>query len=81
VRSDEGARLWVDGRLVVDDWGPHAEHAARGVVALVAGQRYPIVVEYRDVSGAALVRLLWSAPGVPRQVVPAASLFPGSARG
>ena len=78
LRSDDGARLWVDGRLVIDDWGPHGEHTARGVAPLAAGQRYPIVLEYREESGAALVRLLWSGPGVPRQVVPASSLFPAS---
>jgi hypothetical protein len=78
VRSDDGARLWVDGHRVVDDWGPHGEHVARGTVQLVAGQRYPLLLEYRDVSGAAVIRLLWSGPGTRRAVVPAERLFPGA---
>lgn len=23
LQSDDGARLWLDGELVIDDWGPH----------------------------------------------------------
>jgi hypothetical protein len=76
LRSDDGARLWVDGRRLVDDWGPHGERTARGTLALEAGHRYSVVLEMHDRSGSALVRLLWSGPGVPRQVVPAARLFP-----
>jgi len=78
LRSDDGARLWIDGRRIVDDWGPHVERTRRATVDLVAGRRYPIVLEFHDLSGAALVRLLWSGPGIARQVVPAARLFPGS---
>jgi hypothetical protein len=33
-------------------------------------------LEYHDTSGPATLRLLWSAPGLPREVVPAGQLFP-----
>jgi hypothetical protein len=78
LRSDDGARLWVGGAKLVDDWGPHAERTARGATLLEAGQRYPIVVEMHDLAGPALVRLLWSGPGTPRQVVPSVRLFPAA---
>jgi glucose/arabinose dehydrogenase len=77
LRSDDGARLWLGGAKLIDDWGPHAAHTARGTVALVAGQRYSLVLEMHDESGGALVRLLWSGPGIARQVIPTARLFPG----
>jgi hypothetical protein len=35
-----------------------------------------VKLEYRDPSGTAALRLLWSAPGLARQVVPASQLFP-----
>jgi len=79
LRSDDGARFWLDGRLLIDDWGPHAERTRRASVNLIAGHRYPVVVEYHDLNGGALVRLLWSGPGLPRQVVPSARLFPSAA--
>jgi glucose/arabinose dehydrogenase len=79
VRSDDGARLWVDGVPVVDDWGPHSERTARGTIALQAGRRHDLRLEMHDAGGPARVRLLWSGPGIPRQVVPSARLFPGAA--
>jgi glucose/arabinose dehydrogenase len=78
LRSDDGARLFVDGRLLVDDWGPHAERTRRATVNLIAGRRYPLLLEYHDISGDASVRLLWSGPSVPRGVVPSVRLFPAS---
>jgi len=80
LRSDDGARLWVNGTKLVDDWGPHPERTARGAILLEAGKHYPIVVEMHDLAGPALVRLLWSGPGTPRQVVPAERLFSSAPR-
>jgi ELWxxDGT repeat protein len=78
VRSDDGVRLWIDDRLVIDDWGPHPARNAHGTIALAGGHRYRLRLEYRALAGNALVRLLWSRPGMPRQVVPSVRLFPGS---
>jgi len=43
---------------------------------VVAGQCYAVRLEYHDLAGEAGVRLLWSAPGLPRQILPASQLFP-----
>jgi glucose/arabinose dehydrogenase len=76
VRSDDGARLWVNGVLVVDDWTDHTSRVSQGTIDLQGGKRYAIRVEYHDTTGEAGLRLLWSAPGIVRQVVPASQLFP-----
>jgi glucose/arabinose dehydrogenase len=75
VRND-GARLWIDNVLVVDDWAEHPAAVRQGTIDLVAGRRYAVRLEYRDLAGEAGVRLLWSAPGLPREVVPTRQLFP-----
>jgi glucose/arabinose dehydrogenase len=77
VRSDDGARLWLDGELVIDDWGPHAARVATAEAQLEAGRRYSVRLEYQEVAGPAGVRLLWTPPGKRREVVPAARLLPG----
>ncbi len=41
----------------------------------MAGRRYDIRLEYYDHTGEAAVRLQWSAPGLPRQVIPESQLF------
>jgi glucose/arabinose dehydrogenase len=76
LRSNDGARLWIDGRLVIDDWQDHATQVTPGTIQLEAGHRYSLRLDYHDTAGRASLRLLWSAPGLPRQVVPAERLFP-----
>src|SRR5262249_30248682 len=43
--------------------------------ALVAGQQYPITVEYKDVSGFAQSQLSFASAMLPRQLVPQSALF------
>jgi glucose/arabinose dehydrogenase len=75
LRSD-GARLWVNGRLLVDRWADHAVAEDTGTIELAAGTKYPIRVEYQDRQGPAVAQLSWSAPGLPKQRVPTARLHP-----
>jgi len=60
---------WTAGRSTPRGW-------TRGRINLTAGQRYAVRLEYHDLAGEAGVRLLWSAPGLTRQVVPASQIFP-----
>jgi hypothetical protein len=76
TRSDNGVRLWVNGRLLVNNWVSHTSTENRGAITLQAGQRYDIRMIYYDVSGPGVARLLWSSPSQVKQVVPAARLFP-----
>ncbi|MES1244377.1 MAG: PQQ-dependent sugar dehydrogenase [Acidobacteriota bacterium] len=68
LRADNGARLWLDGNLVVA--------GSRGRIFLEAGRKYDLRVEYYENKGAANVALLWQAPGLKRQVVPEEQLTP-----
>jgi hypothetical protein len=79
--SDEGVRVWVDHRLVIDNWTSHAATATDSTTLnLSVGQRVPVVVEYHDVSGAAELRLQWQPPGQPAPVaVPVQRLYPAAA--
>ena len=77
VTADDGARLWVNDRLVCGrTMSGTGAIEQRATVALTAGQRVNLVLEYVENTGQAVVRLEWSAPGLPREVVPAARLFP-----
>ena len=46
--SDDGIRVWVDGRLAIDAWEPHE---SRVDAAKIAGGRHDIAVEYYQVDG------------------------------
>lgn len=62
VRSDDGARLFVDGKKIVDSWGPQAEATAYGGAHLEQGKRYRIELDYLQLGGDDLVHLEWVKP-------------------
>ena len=67
ANTDDGARLWVNGIQLVDDWTDHGIVENRGNIPLIAGRRYDLVMEYYDNGGGAFARLLWSSPRRPRR--------------
>jgi glucose/arabinose dehydrogenase len=74
--SDDGVRLWINGVLVIDNWTDHAISENTGTINLTAGQQYTIRMEFYENAGDAVARLLWSAPGLAKEVVPPSQLFP-----
>ncbi len=74
--SDDTVRLWVDGRLVIDNTTPHGPAVDRGTIALRAGQRYAIQLEQTEQGGEASMKLIWSSPDLTQQIVPAERLYP-----
>jgi hypothetical protein len=77
-RSDDGARVWVDGVPVVDQWryqGIPGQPGPSGTIALVPGQLYSIVVEMFEGGGGEGCILEWAYPGQAQQVIPTGSLF------
>lgn len=78
LKADKGARLWVNGKALIDDWrGGNAE--ATGTLGMQAGKRYDIRVEYFNSGGGASITLGWSSASQPKQAIPAAQLFPADA--
>src|SRR5699024_3987179 len=66
LTSDDGSRLYLDGKLVVDNWGDHARATKTGTVELTAGRPVAIRVEFYDQAREASVRLGWRRPGENR---------------
>jgi hypothetical protein len=77
-KTDDGVRLWVDGRQLVDSWETvplyPIEHS--GTIDLVAGNTYTIVMEYFEDTANAIAELRWKSPSTPKQIVPQAALAP-----
>ena len=59
VSTDDGGRLYVDGKLLINDWSDHAEEPRTAEVELKAGQEYEIVFEMYDDELGAVARLTW----------------------
>ncbi len=73
---NDGVRLWVNGQLIINNWTEHAEVENSGTIALTAGQRYDIRMDFYDLRGLATAKLLWSSRPTVKAVVPTARLFP-----
>jgi hypothetical protein len=75
TQSDDGVRLWVNGQRIINNWTNHKTIENSGTIALTAGQRYDIQMDYYENTGSATARLLWSGPSVAKAVVPSSRLF------
>ena len=77
VIGDNGFRLWVNGQLLIDHWVDdwNIEHTGTPI-ALQAGQKYDIKVEYFNHTGGANLHLSWQSPSQPKQIVPEDALYP-----
>ena len=79
--SDDGVRLWVDNKLLIDDWNVHGDTKNRADIELEAGASYPIVLEYFQGESGASCRLLWTPPGEDESLIPRNQLYPDYDRG
>jgi hypothetical protein len=61
--SDDGARVWVNNQLVLNDWDVHSPSTASGTIELMANNKYDVKVEYFQHYGAAQIGLTWVVPG------------------
>ncbi len=77
--TDDGARLWVNGQLLVNLWQNQAATKASGAVALQAGQKYDIVMEYYENTSTASAQLSWSSAHQAAEIIPATQLYPSAA--
>jgi len=62
VQVDDGARLWLDGRLLIDQWGEGSARTFTAEADLAAGNHTPRL-EYLELGGGALVKLTWQRVG------------------
>jgi thermitase len=76
--ADDGVRLWVDGKLVIDAWRINwGDLAGTTSAPLQAGQKYNIQLDYFENTQGAQIRLDWQTQGgaLARQMVPKSQLY------
>ena len=64
TRSDDGARLWLNGKLVIDDWRDQGAEDRTAQVTLTGGVPVTIRAEYYENMGEAVMKLGWVPPDV-----------------
>ena len=76
--SDDGVRLWVNGQEIINNWTTHGATTDTGTVALQAGQRYDIKMEYFQGVGGADAHLYWACGCQLKQIIPQTQLYSGA---
>jgi hypothetical protein len=75
--SDDGVRLWVNGQLVINNWTDHGPTTNTSApIALTAGVKYAITMEFYERGEEAVAQLRWAYPGQTTQIIPQSQLFP-----
>ncbi len=73
--SDDGIRLFVDGKKLIDDWTDHAPTEDSGTITLEAGRKVDILIEYFQGGNSACAKLMWASGKQAQEVIPASQLF------
>jgi beta-glucosidase len=60
--SDDGVRLFIDEKKLIDNWSDHGTTVDSAQIDLVAGISYSIRVEYYENGGEAVMLLGWDLP-------------------
>ncbi|MCD6421725.1 GH92 family glycosyl hydrolase, partial [bacterium] len=63
MTSDDGVRLFLDDKLLIDKWVDRSATTDLAVVTLKAGQEYTLRIEYYEHWADAVARLQWVLPG------------------
>ncbi|MDT5268523.1 MAG: beta-glucosidase [Acidobacteriota bacterium] len=60
--ADDGLRVYLDGKLIVEDWTEHAPTTRTAEVTLEAGRSYDLKLEYFEGRIGAVAKLVWQPP-------------------
>jgi len=60
IKGDDGYRMWIDGKQVVEDWRVHAPTTKTTQMTLEKGHPYAIKIEYFQKNNGAEARLVWT---------------------
>lgn len=77
TNSDDGSNLYIGSDYVVNNDGLHGSQEVYQKVGLKAG-KHAITVNYLERGGDEVLQVLYSGPGITKQVIPANVLFRSS---
>ena len=70
-------RVWINNQMVIDGWvSTSSGKTLTGTMALTAGQKVPIKVDFAEKTADAKVKLEWSSASNPMELVPQSQLYP-----
>lgn len=75
VTADDGVKLYIDHVMVADSWDEDGSLEKKSFVPLNANVFHDIMLEYKEETGSASIRLEWSSNSIEKQVIPVDQLY------
>jgi hypothetical protein len=75
ARSNDGVRLWINGKLLIDHWTTSTRATRSGSIALTKNRLYDLRLEYFDGTRTAAINLFWKTPTRAQSHIPSKQLF------
>ncbi|PSR54641.1 hypothetical protein AHMF7605_14555 [Adhaeribacter arboris] len=86
VHVDDGVRLWLGGKLLINDWNIQEEVVREAGIELKAGHYYKLKLEYYNGPVTTIIKLAWECPKdvvrvlglpvyTPEEIIPQRYLF------
>ena len=72
--SNDGSRLYIGNRRVINNDGLHKEQAVTGFIGLRKG-KHPIRVSYFEAGGVDALKVSYTGPDIPYQEIPPEALL------
>ena len=60
-----GLRLWIDGRLLIDDWHSAGWRQGKHAMRLLAKSPHSLQMDFRDCGGPSALRVRWTGGPIP----------------
>lgn len=78
VTRDNGVRLWIDNKLIIDKWNDQFNVTDTGKIVLQGNKKYDIKIEFYNNTGNGLISLMWSSILMEKSIVPVSCLYPST---
>jgi beta-glucosidase len=65
LTSDDGSRLYLDGKLLIDNWGNHPAITQYAQIKVTKGEEHEVRIDYYQGGGGAAMRFGWNDPTKP----------------
>jgi hypothetical protein len=69
VTADDGVRLWINNKLVINKWIDQSATSYRVSGTLTKGQSVSVKMEYYEKGGLAVAKLAWTVPTLASQII------------
>lgn len=74
IRSDDGSKLYVDSKELINNDGDHGIIEKSGAIKLTPGT-YPLVVEWFNGGGSGWLDVYYASDSLPKQILPTTTLM------